>query len=85
MATLSCSCRQALRSRRSLLRLAEVPQARPANMTSRIFLMDRLALLILLVSVGAITLFVMLICPPKSRQCVTTGTLASWSMSYLVL
>ena len=34
MAALICSCRQALRSRRSLLRLAEVPQSRPAIMTS---------------------------------------------------
>ena len=41
-----------------------------------IFLTDCLALLILLVSVGAITFLVVLICPPKSRQIVTTGTLA---------
>ena len=41
-----------------------------------IFLMDRLALLIRLVSVGAITHFVMLSCPHKSRQCDTTGTFA---------
>ena len=52
--------------------------------TPPIFLMARLALLIPLVSVGAVTLFVMLSCPPKSRQYVTTGPLAFSSMSYLV-
>ena len=35
MATLSCSCRQALHSRRSLLRLAEVTLPRPAITTCR--------------------------------------------------
>ena len=49
-----------------------------------VFLMDRLALLILLESVGAITFLVVLFCPAKARQHVTTGTLAFWRMSYVV-
>ena len=49
-----------------------------------IFLTGRLAFMILRVSVGAITFLVMLICPPRSRQCVTTGILACCNVSYLV-
>ena len=44
---------------------------------------DRLALQILLVKVGAIISLVMLSCPPKSRQCVTTVALAFCGMSCL--
>ena len=50
-----------------------------------IFLMDRLALLILLVRVGAIILLVTLSCRPKSRRCLTTSNLAFCRTSHLLL
>ena len=50
-----------------------------------LLLAGRLAFMILRVSVlRTITFLVMSICPPRSRQCVTTGILACCNVTYLV-